>query len=136
MTLVMKRTKIRLDQILVERGLADSREKARALILAGQVTVEGQKSDKPGHGIADDARVEVLERMPYVSRGGLKLAAALDHFSIGAAGESRLTWAHRLEDLRIACCSAARRAFGRWTWVTASSTGGCATILAWWCAKV
>ena len=90
MTLVMKRTKIRLDQILVERGLADSREKARALILAGQVTVEGQKSDKPGHGIADDARVEVLERMPYVSRGGLKLAAALDHFSIGAGGRIAL----------------------------------------------
>jgi 23S rRNA (cytidine1920-2'-O)/16S rRNA (cytidine1409-2'-O)-methyltransferase len=81
-----KAQKLRLDQLLVERGLVESREKARALILAGQVLVEGQKSDKPGHGIAADRRVEVLERMPYVSRGGLKLAAALDHFAIDVTG--------------------------------------------------
>jgi 23S rRNA (cytidine1920-2'-O)/16S rRNA (cytidine1409-2'-O)-methyltransferase len=78
--------KSRLDQLLVDRGLTDSREKARALILAGQVLVEGQKSDKPGHSIAAGSRVELLERMPYVSRGGLKLAAALDHFAIDVAG--------------------------------------------------
>ena len=70
----------RLDQILVDRGLADSREKARALILAGHVLVEGQKSDKPGHSFPSECKVEVAERMPYVSRGGYKLAAALDHF--------------------------------------------------------
>ncbi len=74
--------KMRLDQILVERGLADSREKARALILAGSVTVDGQKSDKPGHSFPEDCRVEVAEPMPYVSRGGFKLAAALDRFQI------------------------------------------------------
>jgi 23S rRNA (cytidine1920-2'-O)/16S rRNA (cytidine1409-2'-O)-methyltransferase len=74
--------KSRLDQLLVERGLADSREKARALILAGHVLVEGQKSDKPGHAFPSDCKVVVTERMPYVSRGGLKLAAALDHFQI------------------------------------------------------
>ncbi len=78
--------KLRLDQLLVERGLAPSREKARALIIAGQVMVEGQKSDKPGHGFEADSRVEVLQTMPYVSRGGLKLAAALDHFAIDVAG--------------------------------------------------
>lgn len=78
--------KIRLDQLLVDRGLADSREKARALILAGEVRVDGQKSDKPGRAIADDASVELLERMPYVSRGGFKLAGALDRFSIDVAG--------------------------------------------------
>jgi len=78
--------KIRVDQLLVERGLADSREKARALILAGQVLVGGQKSDKPGHSIAADSEIEVLGRMPYVSRGGVKLAAALDHFSIDVRG--------------------------------------------------
>jgi len=83
----MKRSeKIRLDQLLVDRGLVESREKARALILAGQVLVEGQRSDKPGHSIASDSRVELLERMPYVSRGGFKLAAALDHFSIDVKG--------------------------------------------------
>ena len=79
-------SKHRLDQLVLERGLAESREKAQALILAGQVIVNGQKSSKPGHGIADDAQIEVLERMPYVSRGGFKLAAALDHFSIDVAG--------------------------------------------------
>lgn len=79
-------TKHRLDQLVVERGLAESREKAQALILAGQVIVNGQKSSKPGHSIAGDARIEVLARMPYVSRGGFKLAAALDHFAIDVAG--------------------------------------------------
>jgi 23S rRNA (cytidine1920-2'-O)/16S rRNA (cytidine1409-2'-O)-methyltransferase len=78
--------KIRLDQLLLDRGLADSREKARALILAGQVRVDDQRADKPGHAIADNARVEVIERMPYVSRGGFKLAHALDHFTIEVAG--------------------------------------------------
>jgi 23S rRNA (cytidine1920-2'-O)/16S rRNA (cytidine1409-2'-O)-methyltransferase len=79
-------SKTRVDQLIVDRGLAESREKARALVLAGQVLVNGQKSDKPGHSVPGDARVEVLERMPYVSRGGFKLAAALDHFSIGVTG--------------------------------------------------
>ena len=79
-------TKRRVDQLVVERGLAETRERAQALILAGQVIVNGQKSTKPGHSIADDSRIEVLERMPYVSRGGFKLAAALDHFWINVAG--------------------------------------------------
>ncbi len=78
--------KIRLDQLLVDRGLAPSREKARALIIAGQVLVDGQKSDKPGHPIAIESRIEVLETMPYVSRGGYKLAAALDRWSIDVKG--------------------------------------------------
>ena len=82
----MKRRKSALDQLLVERGLAESREKARALILAGQVLVDGQKSDKPGTASPPMPQVELLERMPYVSRGGLKLAAALDHFSIDVTG--------------------------------------------------
>ena len=79
-------SKHRLDQLVVQRGLAESRERAQALILAGQVIVNGQKSSKPGHSIADDARIEVLERMPYVSRGGFKLAAALDEFTIDVRG--------------------------------------------------
>jgi 23S rRNA (cytidine1920-2'-O)/16S rRNA (cytidine1409-2'-O)-methyltransferase len=78
--------KTRLDQLLVDRGLADSREKARALILAGSVSVEGQKSDKPGHSYPADCRIEIAERMPYVSRGGIKLAAALDRFKIEVQG--------------------------------------------------
>ena len=78
--------KIRIDQLLVERGLAESREKAQALIIAGQVLVNGQKAVKPGHSVAVEARVEVLERMPYVSRGGYKLAGALDHWALDVKG--------------------------------------------------
>jgi 23S rRNA (cytidine1920-2'-O)/16S rRNA (cytidine1409-2'-O)-methyltransferase len=78
--------KRRLDQLLVERGLAASREKAQALILAGDVLVAGQKVQKPGHAVAADASLEVLERMPYVSRGGYKLAGALDAFHLDIAG--------------------------------------------------
>src|SRR5579872_5857492 len=82
----MTSAKIRVDQLLVERGLAESREKAQALIIAGEVVVNGQKALKPGHSVAADSRVEVLERMPYVSRGGYKLAEALDHWTLDVTG--------------------------------------------------
>jgi 23S rRNA (cytidine1920-2'-O)/16S rRNA (cytidine1409-2'-O)-methyltransferase len=77
----------RLDQLLVERGLVESREKARALILAGQVLVNGQRVDKAGHNVALDAQVELLEQPRYVGRGGLKLEAALRHFDIQVAAK-------------------------------------------------
>jgi len=79
--------KIRLDRLLVDRGLADSREKAQALIMAGEVLLNGQKAAKPGQAVAPDAAVEVLARPPYVSRGGLKLAAALRQFAIDVTGQ-------------------------------------------------
>ncbi len=72
-------TKMRVDLLLVERGLVPSRERARALILAGRVLVGEQKVDKPGATVPADAPIRLLgEDQPYVSRGGLKLAAALD----------------------------------------------------------
>lgn len=76
----------RLDQLLVERGLAESRAKAQALILAGEVFVDGQKAAKPGHTVALESRVELAGRLPFVSRGGLKLAAALEGFAIQVEG--------------------------------------------------
>lgn len=79
--------RIRLDRLLVDRGLADSREKAQALIMAGEVLLNGQKAAKPGQPVTPDAAVEVLARPPYVSRGGLKLAAALRHFAIDVTGQ-------------------------------------------------
>jgi 23S rRNA (cytidine1920-2'-O)/16S rRNA (cytidine1409-2'-O)-methyltransferase len=72
---------------MVERGLAPSREKAQALVMAGEVLVNGQKAAKPGQAIENDAAIEVLARLPYVSRGGFKLAAALRHFDVGVAGK-------------------------------------------------
>src|SRR5258708_40214340 len=77
----------RLDLLLVERGLAQSREKARALILAGQVLVHGQKIDKAGHSVSIDSKIELLESPKYVGRGGLKVEAALDHFRVQTAGK-------------------------------------------------
>src|ERR1035437_6345617 len=82
--------KTRLDRLIAERGLVESREKAQALIMAGEVLVNGQKAAKPGQAVADDSRIEILARPPYVSRGGLKLAGALGHFAIGVAGQTCL----------------------------------------------
>ena len=79
--------KMRLDVLLAERGLVPSRERARALILAGRVLVREQKVDKPGTAVAADAPVRLLgEDQPFVSRGGLKLAAALEHWQIAVSG--------------------------------------------------
>jgi 23S rRNA (cytidine1920-2'-O)/16S rRNA (cytidine1409-2'-O)-methyltransferase len=81
----------RLDVIVVDRGLAASRERARALILAGQVVVDGRVVSKAGAAVASDARVElVAPDHPYVGRGGVKLAHALDAFAIQAAGRRAL----------------------------------------------
>jgi 23S rRNA (cytidine1920-2'-O)/16S rRNA (cytidine1409-2'-O)-methyltransferase len=73
--------------LVVERGLAASREKAHALILAGQVLVNGQKADKAGANIDAESTIEVLAQPRYVGRGGLKLEAALDHFAIDPSGK-------------------------------------------------
>lgn len=81
------KAKARLDVLLVERGLAQSRERARALILAGRVLVNEQKTDKAGAAVSADAALRILgEDLPYVSRGGLKLAAALEHWQIDVEG--------------------------------------------------
>ncbi|MDE3188385.1 MAG: TlyA family RNA methyltransferase [Acidobacteriota bacterium] len=83
--------KTRVDVLLVERGLVPSRERARALILAGRVLVNEQKVDKPGTAVQEDAAIRLLgEDMPYVSRGGLKLAAALEHWKIEVTGRACL----------------------------------------------
>ena len=80
--------KVRLDVLLVERGLLDSRQKAQANIMAGLVFVNGQRVDKPGTAVAEDAPVEVRgHALPYVSRGGLKLEKAMTHFGITLEGK-------------------------------------------------
>jgi 23S rRNA (cytidine1920-2'-O)/16S rRNA (cytidine1409-2'-O)-methyltransferase len=79
--------KTRLDRLIVDRGLAESREKAQALIMAGEVRVNGQKAAKPGQPVETDCEVEMLSRPPYVSRGGYKLAEALRHFALDVAGK-------------------------------------------------
>jgi len=73
---------MRLDQLLVDRGLFASREQARRAVMAGAVLVGGQRVDKPGTAVPEGAPLELVAREPYVSRGGRKLEAALDHFAL------------------------------------------------------
>jgi 23S rRNA (cytidine1920-2'-O)/16S rRNA (cytidine1409-2'-O)-methyltransferase len=83
--------KMRVDLLLVERGLVPSRERARAFILAGRVLVGEQKIDKPGSLVQADSAVRILgDDPPYVSRGGLKLAGALEHWKIDVSGRACL----------------------------------------------
>jgi 23S rRNA (cytidine1920-2'-O)/16S rRNA (cytidine1409-2'-O)-methyltransferase len=82
-----KPRKTRIDQLLVDRGLAESREKAKALLLAGSVSVNGQGVDKPGQSVDPESEIVIAGKLPYVSRGGLKLEKALDHFHVDVAGK-------------------------------------------------
>jgi 23S rRNA (cytidine1920-2'-O)/16S rRNA (cytidine1409-2'-O)-methyltransferase len=79
--------KVRLDILLVERGLAESRAQAQRQVMAGQVRVEGQVALKPAAGVSDSARLEVARGPAYVSRGGEKLAAALKAFGVQVPGQ-------------------------------------------------
>ena len=79
--------KERLDVLLVERGLVESREQARRLIMAGEVLVDEVVRDKPGQTVASDVTLRVRNALPYVSRGGLKLAAALAEFQLDVQGK-------------------------------------------------
>lgn len=80
--------KTRLDRLLVDRGLAESREKAQAMILAGHVLVNEQRTEKCGAAVGENAAVRLLAQpAKYVSRGGLKLEGALEHFRIDVEGK-------------------------------------------------
>ncbi|MEE4318105.1 MAG: TlyA family RNA methyltransferase [Erythrobacter sp.] len=82
-----KAKKRRVDQLLVERGLAESRARAQALVMAGLVFAGEVKIDKPGQQVAEDAALDVRGRdHPWVSRGGIKLAHAIEHFGLDPAG--------------------------------------------------
>ncbi|MDE0620028.1 MAG: TlyA family RNA methyltransferase [Bryobacterales bacterium] len=83
--------RIRVDQLIVERGLVASRQQAQAMVMAGEVLVNEQKADKPGRLIARDASIRLLQQQArFVSRGGEKLAAAMAHFEIDVAGAACL----------------------------------------------
>lgn len=83
--------KLRIDKLMVERGLVPSRERAQAMLLAGRVLVAGQKVEKAGTSVDSDAEIRLLgEDLRYVSRGGLKLEAALQHWAIELNGRTCL----------------------------------------------
>ena len=83
-------SKRRLDTLLAERGLFESRNRAAAAVMAGDVRVEDRPARKPGELVADDARVDVAERPQFVSRGGVKLANALDELGVAVEGRRAL----------------------------------------------
>ena len=83
--------KERIDKLVVDRGLAPSREKARALIMAGQIVVDDHAAEKAGQTVSVDAEIRMKgEPLPFVSRGGLKLQKALDEFGVDVAGLTAL----------------------------------------------
>jgi 23S rRNA (cytidine1920-2'-O)/16S rRNA (cytidine1409-2'-O)-methyltransferase len=84
----MAKNKERLDKLLVERGLAPTRAKAQAYILAGEVRVNGAVADKAGMAVSLDATIELSATMPYASRGGFKLAGALQQFAVAVDGRT------------------------------------------------
>ena len=79
-------TKKRIDLLLVERGLAESRNRAQRLVMAGEVRVEGEMIHKSSAQVVENAKIEISQRPPYVSRGGKKLAAAVDAFRVAING--------------------------------------------------
>jgi len=79
--------KTRLDKLLLERGLAPSRERAQALVIAGKVLIDGQKIEKPGMAVKIASEIRLIgEDLKYVSRGGLKLEHALEHWNVNVVG--------------------------------------------------
>ena len=82
--------KQRLDTLLADRELADSREQAKRLILAGEVLVNGEPYSKPGQSVSIDASIEIKRPLRYVSRGGLKLEKALQMFDVEVSGKTAL----------------------------------------------
>jgi len=86
LNVLKKNKKVRIDTLVAERGLAESRTRAQALIMAGRVFVGGVRVDKPGTPIDPDAEVTVTESLPFVGRGGVKLEGALDEFGVDVSG--------------------------------------------------
>jgi 23S rRNA (cytidine1920-2'-O)/16S rRNA (cytidine1409-2'-O)-methyltransferase len=83
---VLANSKNRLDREILQRGLAGTREKAQALIMAGEVLVDGQKATKAGQLVSLESSIEITAKLRYASRGGLKLEAALRNFNINVSG--------------------------------------------------
>ena len=122
--------KERLDVNLVNKGLFDSREKARRAIMEGIVFVNGIREDKPGFQVHEDAEIEIKgNRLPYVSRGGLKLEKAINDFSINLNGKICLDIGASTEDLQTVCSKMAHRKYIQLMWDMASLHGNSGTMI-------
>ena len=121
--------KTRIDQLLTTRGLCTSREQAQRAIMAGRVTVDGHRAEKPGLQVSWDAQIEIQGAERYVGRGGLKLEAALEHFQVSARANDAWTSDPRRADSPIAFFSMERPGFMPSTSDGVRWIGSCATIL-------
>ena len=123
------KVKKRLDVLLTEQGYADTRSKAQAIIMSGQVYVNGQKADKPGVSYEETVELEVRGAVcPYVSRGGLKLEKALRDFGVKPEGYVCSDSGASQAVSRIACCSRVPKKCLQLMLATASWTGSSALI--------
>ena len=118
--------KERLDILLVNKGLAPSREKAKAMIMEGNVFVDNNREDKAGSTFDVNANIEVKgNTLKYVSRGGLKLEKAMTHFGITLEGKSVWTSEPPHGGFTTVCSRTARSKFMLWTWDMVSLRGNC-----------
>ena len=111
----MKQGKIRLDAALVERGLCQTRTNAQALIMAGEVRVNGQSVLKASHQVKPEDILTLKEKLKYVSRGGLKLEKALRVFPIDVQGAVCVD-VHPQAGLPTACCKTVPNTYMLWMW--------------------
>jgi len=120
--------RVRLDSLLSQRGVFSSRSRAAASVIAGEVLLlpERRRADKPGQMVPDDVELELVGVRAFVSRGGVKLANALDALSLDVSGRRALDVGASTAASPTACWGAAPRTWWPWTSPTASSTGDCA----------
>lgn len=118
-------SKQRLDVLLVSRNLVESRELAQRLIIAGEVSVGGHPSTKPGLKVNEDADIAIRNRPRYVSRGGLKMEGALNAFPVSAEGKVCLDIGASTVALRTVCFSTELPGCTRSTSAPTSSSGNC-----------
>ena len=118
--------KERLDILLVNKGLAPSREKAKAMIMEGNVFVDNNREDKAGSTLDVNASIEVKgNTLKYVSRGGLKLEKAMTHFGITLEGKVCMDIGASTGGFTDACSRTVRSKFMLWTWDMVSLHGNC-----------
>lgn len=130
--------KKRLDVLLVERGLATSREKAKAMIMAGEVLVDNEREDKAGSMFPEEVEIVLKGKpLPYVSRGGLKLEKAMKNFNLTLDGKVCMDVGASTGGFTDCMLQNGAVKYIPWMSATASSTGSCGTIraLSAWSAR-
>lgn len=130
--------KKRLDVLLVERGLATSREKAKAMIMAGEVLVDNEREDKAGSMFPEEVEIVLKGKpLPYVSRGGLKLEKAMKNFDLTLDGKVCMDVGASTGGFTDCMLQNGAVKYIPWMSATASSTGSCGTIraLSVWSAR-